>query len=267
MDNEEVNWLTIGDGRLGLDSIRIRSLGFKEVLATDISPHLLEIAKSKGLIKGFKIENAEKLTFEDESFDYVFCKESLHHFPQPYKALYESLRCARKGLILIEPNDVQQTENTHFNRRDVNFRGKVLWFAGVVFRKFGYSLSKTGRNVGQNLKPTWEASGNFCYPFSMRELLKVAYGLNLQNIYFKGLNDHYIEGCEFEPANILESSVFAEIVSVVQEKDFKVQEGKAEPDLLMTIILKVAPDELLARKLKENGWQRIEIERNPYANL
>ena len=101
----------------------------------------------------------------------------------------------------------------------------------------------------------------------MRELLKVAYGLNLQNIYFKGLNDHYIEGCEFEPANILESSVFAEIVSVVKEKDFKVQEGKAEPDLLMTIILKVAPDELLARKLKVNGWQRIEIERNPYANL
>ena len=101
VDNEGVNWLTIGDGRLGLDSIRIRSFGFNEVLATDISPYLLDIAKSKGLIEGFKIENAENLTFEDESFDYIFCKESLHHFPQPYKALYESLRFSRKGLILI----------------------------------------------------------------------------------------------------------------------------------------------------------------------
>jgi hypothetical protein len=45
--NKRVNWLTIGDGRLGLDSIRIRNLGFTEVLATDISPHLLEIAKKK----------------------------------------------------------------------------------------------------------------------------------------------------------------------------------------------------------------------------
>jgi SAM-dependent methyltransferase len=267
VDNKALTWLTIGDGRLGLDSIRIRNFGFTEVLATDISPHLLEIAKSMGLIKAFKIENAEKLTFEDESFDFVFCKESLHHFPQPYKALYEALRCARKGLILIEPNDAQQISNTSFSRRDVNFRGKLVWLAAAILRKFGYHLSKTGLNLGQDFRPSWEASGNFMYPFSKREIIKAAYGLNLRNVYFKGLNDHYIEGCEFEPANLQESSVFAEIVSVVREKDLKVQVGKAEPDLIMTLVMKMAPDELLAQKLKENGWHRIELERNPYAIL
>jgi SAM-dependent methyltransferase len=219
------------------------------------------------LIKDFKVENAERLTFADESFDYVFCKESLHHFPQPYKALYEALRCARQGLILIEPNDVQQISNTFFYRKNVNFRGKIVWLAAAILRKFGYHLSKSGRNLEQSFSPSWEASGNFMYPFSKREMLKAVYGLNLHSVYFKGLNDHYIEGCEFEPANLEVSSVFAEIVSVVEEKDRKMQEGTAEPDLLMTLIMKIAPDELLDQKLKENGWQRIEIERNPYLTL
>jgi ubiquinone/menaquinone biosynthesis C-methylase UbiE len=144
VDNEQVNWLTIGDGRLGLDSIRIRSLGFNEVLATDISPHLLDIAKSKGLIKDFKIENAEKLSFEDESFDYVFCKESLHHFPQPYKALYESLRCARKGLILIEPNDVQQTDNTFSIEEMLIFAARYCGLLAYSFKSLDIPFRKPG---------------------------------------------------------------------------------------------------------------------------
>lgn len=101
------NWVTVGDGRFGLDAQYIANAGC-QVLPTDISDTLLKKAYDLGIIKKFQVENAEKLTFENESFDYVFCKESYHHFPRPTIALYEMLRIAKKGVILIEPNDVYQ---------------------------------------------------------------------------------------------------------------------------------------------------------------
>ena len=56
-------------------------------------------------IKNYKIENAENLSFEDKTIDFILCKESYHHFPRPMVALYEMLRVARNGVLLIEPND------------------------------------------------------------------------------------------------------------------------------------------------------------------
>ena len=77
------SWLTVGDGGYGLDAHYIYSKGVRNVLATDISDYLLKEGKEKGLIPEFKKENAEKLSFMDEEFDYVLCKEAYHHFPRP----------------------------------------------------------------------------------------------------------------------------------------------------------------------------------------
>ena len=44
------------------------------------------------------------LPFSDNSFDLVICWEVLHHLPDPYEALREMNRLARKWLILFEPN-------------------------------------------------------------------------------------------------------------------------------------------------------------------
>jgi len=105
LTDKNSSWLTIGDGRWGLDSIRIKEYGFSDVLPTDISEVLLLESKKNGKIANYSVENAEKLSFADNQFDYVFCKESYHHFPRPYIALYEMLRVAKKGIFLIEPND------------------------------------------------------------------------------------------------------------------------------------------------------------------
>src|SRR5690606_3411078 len=78
----DASWLTVGDGRYGLDAMYLRSRGAK-ALATDISGILLEEAKAQGLIDDYRVENAEHLSFASESFDFVFCKESYHHFPRP----------------------------------------------------------------------------------------------------------------------------------------------------------------------------------------
>src|SRR6266540_2815096 len=87
-------WLTVGDGRYGLDSVRLRRLfSISVVLPTDIASFLLE----KGKANNYSAENAECLTFADNSFGVVFCKESYHHFPRPPVALYEIIRAAEEN--------------------------------------------------------------------------------------------------------------------------------------------------------------------------
>lgn len=55
-------------------------------------------------VKG-AVEDTERLSFGDESFDYAFIAASLHHLPCPLIGLYELLRVAKYGVIVIEPND------------------------------------------------------------------------------------------------------------------------------------------------------------------
>lgn len=107
-------WLTIGDGK-GMEAHYLKDKGIENVLATDISSSNLKIAKEKyGYINSFGEENAEKLSFKDKSFEYVLCKESFHHFSKPIVALYEMIRVAKKGVVLIEPNDFKAFKNRMF---------------------------------------------------------------------------------------------------------------------------------------------------------
>jgi SAM-dependent methyltransferase len=100
----DARWLTVGDGRFGSDARFLKQHGVS-AHASDWSPQLLQIAAERGLIDEFSRQNAENLTFDDASFDYVYCKESLHHFPRPFIALHEMFRVARKAVILQEPPD------------------------------------------------------------------------------------------------------------------------------------------------------------------
>ena len=59
--DKDAHWLTIGDGRYGLDAIRLKNKGILNVMPSDISGTLLEIAKKRELISDYCIENAEKL--------------------------------------------------------------------------------------------------------------------------------------------------------------------------------------------------------------
>jgi ubiquinone/menaquinone biosynthesis C-methylase UbiE len=257
----DLSWLTIGDGRLGVDSIRIKSFGFRSVLPTDISSHLLEVSQERGLIDTFRIENAEKLSFQDSDFDLTFCKESLHHFPRPFQALYEMNRVTTKAIVLIEPNDPFQAKVEFPDQ----FRN-LLDRATRPLRRFTKRLAYSGvvTEVVYNA-PGYEPSGNFTYAFSPRDIIKFALGLNLEAVAFKGLNDHYIEGCEFEPADAKISKVFEEIQKNINTKDQACLHGKALPDLYMYIIFK--DNELFAEKrqsLEATGWTIVKTSGNPY---
>src|ERR1041385_1093475 len=77
-----------------------------EVIAIDLSPHMLEFAQQKALNLNLKVQtqvmDAQKLDFADGTFDTVTSSLSTCTFPDPIQALREMKRvCRTDGLILL----------------------------------------------------------------------------------------------------------------------------------------------------------------------
>ena len=73
-----------------------------EVVATDLLPEMLDVARSQAAERGhgnvsFELADAEDLPFEDRSFDVVTCRIAPHHFPRPDRFVAEVARVLRPG--------------------------------------------------------------------------------------------------------------------------------------------------------------------------
>lgn len=77
------------------------------VVGIDIAEEALAIALQRaneqnlGLRVSFEVEDAEALSFEDHSFDRVFCGMALMHFPDPDAALRQFKRVLKPGGKLV----------------------------------------------------------------------------------------------------------------------------------------------------------------------
>jgi ubiquinone/menaquinone biosynthesis C-methylase UbiE len=237
-----LRWLTIGDGQYGLDSVRLRRQGVSAVLPTDIADATLREAKARGIIEEYRVENAERLSFPDGSFDFVFCKEAFHHFPRPFLALYEMLRVSRKGVLLVEPQDQIRSplrRAIHLLRR---LSGKQTHFD----------------------QHRYEDSGNYIYSISEREIEKACLGINIPGVAFKGLTDFYVSGGEFEPATF-SSRKFLYMRSVIWLHSLLVKLGLSEHNVLMCCIFKEDLPSDTRRLFSRNGWRVVDLPRNPHA--
>ncbi|TVQ64758.1 MAG: class I SAM-dependent methyltransferase [Balneolaceae bacterium] len=240
------SWLTVGDGRFGKDAKEIEKRG-GVALATDISEHLLAEAKSIGYIKNYRIENAESLSFENDSFDYVFCKESFHHFPRPMIALYEMLRVSRKGVILIEPNDPLADKGL-----------SSLLFNGIK----NAVKSLLGRKMESHF---FEPSGNYVYTLSEPEIEKAAIGLGLQWIASFRLNDSYVKGAEYEMLS--ENGPLQKRVNrTIRRKNVLSAAGLMPYEMIATVLFKEKPSKELIAILSDHGYKISELPVNPYIN-
>jgi ubiquinone/menaquinone biosynthesis C-methylase UbiE len=93
--------LEIGSGT-GYFSLNLLQLGLiGRLVATDISPGMLDELAITANLLGLELEtqpaDAERLPFEDESFDLVFGHAVLHHLPDLPAALAEFRRVLRPG--------------------------------------------------------------------------------------------------------------------------------------------------------------------------
>ena len=74
-----------------------------EYIGLDLSSKMIEVALSKNIPNASFIQGtANKLPFEDKSFDIVVCSQSFHHYPYQKEALQEALRVLRpRGLFIL----------------------------------------------------------------------------------------------------------------------------------------------------------------------
>jgi SAM-dependent methyltransferase len=74
-------------------------LAFRDVMITNIDE-----SGTGDRFPPFKwsYQDAHNLEFEDNSFDFAFVTDGLHHCSSPHRAVLEMYRVARKGIIVIE---------------------------------------------------------------------------------------------------------------------------------------------------------------------
>lgn len=229
-------WLTIGDGRFGLDSLRLKRRGITDITPTDITRDMLDAAKCEGWIEDYSVENAETMSQSDNSVDVVFCKEAYHHFPHPQIGLYEMIRIAREAVILVEPND-KVINNSLYSILSQN---KLISYAG------------------------YETVGNYVYPISRREIIKVAIVSNMKMVAFKGINDCYQKGLEYECANTRKSKMFRGIRRRISIRNALTSLHMLDYNINMAAMFKNGLDAKTVDLLKKNAWTVIRLPENPY---
>jgi ubiquinone/menaquinone biosynthesis C-methylase UbiE len=102
--------LEVGCGQ-GTDALLISKYA-KSVIAIDISRNALKVAKTLSILNNcrnkilFVVADADHLPFQEGNFDVVFCKDLLHHVPDPVLTLSEMRRAAKVNgrVAAIEAN-------------------------------------------------------------------------------------------------------------------------------------------------------------------
>lgn len=115
--------LEIGAGT-GFFSLNLKLAGvIEEGTVTDISPRMVDVAKKNAANLGFMVDgeaaDAEKLPFEDNSFDIVIGHAVIHHIPDVEKAFDEMFRVLKPGgrvVICGEPTRYGDFIARHLSR-------------------------------------------------------------------------------------------------------------------------------------------------------
>lgn len=235
----QARWLTVGDGRFGMEAHFLQKEGV-EVVASNLSSKPLEKAKSLGYIANFTEENAENMSAEDASFDFTLCKESYHHFPRPPVAFYEMLRVARQGVVLIEPQESKGRILDHLRN-----------IAKLVLR-------------GQR-ENHYEISGNFIYRVSLPEVSHMLMALDYPLLAYSNFNTFWL--ARFDPAQA-DNRSFAHLVvkTGILVQDILCRMGLMSWGLISLVAFKqdISPSE--RKELVRNGYRLIDLPRNPYSD-
>jgi SAM-dependent methyltransferase len=100
IEDKNASILVCGGGTL--DKGIFEKLGFHDVTISNLD---IRMKGNEYAPFRWKYENAEFLSFNAESFDYVVIHAVIHHASSPHKVLTEMYRVARKGILAFEAHD------------------------------------------------------------------------------------------------------------------------------------------------------------------
>ncbi|MCE7069672.1 class I SAM-dependent methyltransferase [Dyadobacter sp. CY327] len=243
---EKKSWLTIGDG-YGFDANYFFRQGL-DTTATDISGTFLPLSQARGFFDHYSVENVEKLSFGDDTYDYIFCKEAYHHFPRPYLGVYEMLRVAREAVILVEPHD------------PISKMPFLLALRNIFDRFDTKLLQKYWKN-----RYSFEEVGNYVFKLSEREMDKLANGMGLPAVAFKGINNNYYHPSYAKDKADDSSPAFRKIKRKLALHDFLIKFSLMPSQVLCAVIFKKLPSQKVMDAMKREGFQIHIFPPNPYA--
>jgi ubiquinone/menaquinone biosynthesis C-methylase UbiE len=107
----------------------------------DIAPEMVKVARAKfGKSVELRQGSANSLPYDDNTFDYVTCATSFHHYPNPDNSLREMFRVLKLGgkLVLLDPftngflrKVICEILGTLFNEKGIN-----LFTKGQMYQMF-----------------------------------------------------------------------------------------------------------------------------------
>jgi ubiquinone/menaquinone biosynthesis C-methylase UbiE len=140
------------------DRLVLERCGFRDVVISNLG--LRPAGKDMGSFR-WSEQDAERLAFDDESFDFAVVHSGLHHCHSPHRALLEMYRVVRRGVVVFEPYDNLLT------RLGVRLGiGQEYEYAGVA-GEMGRDGHRGG--VANTTIP------NFVYRFTEREIIKTVH--------------------------------------------------------------------------------------------
>ncbi len=234
----ESTWMTVGDGRFGSDARSLIRKGHA-AMATSLTDHTLVVASEQGWIDSFSAENAESLSFDDNAFDFILCKESFHHFPRPPLALYEMLRVARLGVVLIEP--LESGRN----------------------RPLDWAKQKMKRVLRGDATSLYEPEGNFLYRTDPRSLQKMLAAMGLRHLAVHHFNDFYMARFKAAPARSRDPAFWATRAGIGAQNTM-CRLRLMNWGLGSVVLFSVAPEQAVLDALEAAGYDVIETPENPY---
>lgn len=245
---ESCSWLTIGDFT-GVEAMYLTEQGQK-AMASDISDVYIKEAHRLKLIDAYDRINVEQIEYGEDAFDYVLCKESFHHFPRAYLGLYEMIRVAKKGVVLIEPTDA------------------FCKMSSLVFLKNFCDLFNPNliNKLWKN-RYSWEVVGNYVFKLSEREVEKAAMGMGLPCIAFKGVNIRLKpipESWGDQKKIPIDKRLERKLDRYIARRDLLCKLGIIPHNNLCAIIFKEKPSAELLEDLRRDHFQVIELPPNPY---
>ncbi len=127
--------LEIGCGN-GADGVMFAGAG-AQYTGVDLTEAAVEATRTHFQVMGlkgtFQIENAERLSFSDESFDFVYSHGVLHHTPHPESAfaeLHRVLKPGGKAVLML------------YHKRSINYYVRIMGY--MRLRVLLHVLSRVG---------------------------------------------------------------------------------------------------------------------------
>lgn len=254
-ENSSASWLTIGDA-YGHDAMMLMRAGVKQVTASNLDASNLHRTLKDGLIQNCLEINAEQIPLPDASFDYVLCKEALHHMPRPMLAIYEMYRVCRYGVIFIEPQD--PTIDWPMQKPSMFYRESLP--ADSIGEKVAFKRMDTDETFSSQYIDWWEDGvNNYVYTLSKRELRKITLGMGAMGYASKSFNDFYDPNWSMQSATD-DSEGFLKTQEQIELHDYACKQIGKPYAYLTGLIFKRAPESGVVDNLIHNGF---EINRTP----